>query len=145
MKKILVLLMMVVTSVGAFAADKYTRDAAVLPEAAKTTIAKNFSSKVSLVKIDKELGRVHEYEVILTDGTEITFDRNGNWKDIEVYKDSKVPAAFIPEKISSYVKKDQSNAHIVGIEKDRKSYEVQLSNGVDMIFDLNGNFKRYDR
>ena len=144
MKKVLLLLMLAITSVGAFARDTYSRDESVLPVAAKTTLKKNFKAEVSMIKIDRELGRVSEYDVILTDGTEITFDRDGNWKDVEVSKSSKVPSEFVPEKIAGYVKKAQPNTRIVGIEKSKREYDVQLSNGVEMKFDKNGNFKRYD-
>ena len=49
----------------AVARDDYSRDASVLPEAARTTISNNFKAKVSLIKIDKDFGRISEYEVCL--------------------------------------------------------------------------------
>ena len=69
----------------------------MLPKAAQTTIANNFKAKVSVVKIDKDFGRISEYEAILTDGTEISFDRDGNWDNVEVNKSASVPSSLIPE------------------------------------------------
>lgn len=128
----------------AFAGDKYAHDASVLPKAAQTVLAKNFKSKVSVVKIDKDFGRISEYEVVMTDGTEITFDRDGNWKDVEVNVSKSVPDAFVPASVSKYVKTAQSGQRIVGIEKGRSGYEIELSNGVEMKFDKEGNFLKYD-
>lgn len=116
----------------------------MLPTAARTTLQRHFKADVSIIKIDKTLGRVDDYEVILTDGTEIKFDRNGNWEEIEVARNRKIPSGFVPGAIEEYVKRYHDDANIVGVEKERRGYEVTLSNGVDMKFDKNGNFKRYD-
>lgn len=129
---------------AAVARDSYARDASVLPKAAQTTLANNFKSKVNLVKIDKDLGRVSDYEVILDDGTEITFDRDGNWDNIEVGLNGKIPSAFIPTAIADYVKANLPGEKIVGIDKERSGYEVEMSNGVDIKFNSNGQFVRYD-
>lgn len=126
------------------ASDTYAHDGSVLPESASSVIKNNFNAKVSVVKIDKDFGRISEYDVVLSDGTEITFDRNGNWKDIEVANNRTVPASMVPASITAYVKDNQVAQHIVGIEKNRSGYEVQLSNGVDMKFNENGQFVRYD-
>lgn len=126
------------------ARDEYAHDSSVLPEAAKTVIKNNFKSGVSLVKIDKDFGRVSEYDVVLKDGTEITFDSKGNWKEVETNIDKSVPKNFIPAGVQKFVSKAQAGARVVGIDKERNGYTVELSNGVEMKFDKNGNFKRYD-
>ena len=144
-KKIILMLVAVMgISTAAIAKDTYAHDASVLPKAAQTVLEKNFKSKVSVVKIDKEFGRVSEYEVIMTDGSEITFDRNGNWENVEVSAQGSVPAAFVPKAISDYVKANQSGQKIIGIEKERHGYDVELSNGVEMKFNKDGKFLRYD-
>lgn len=145
MKKILLSLLMIFfigTSVSC--ADTYAHDDSVLPAAAKSVIKKNFKSGVSLVKIDKSFGRVDEYEVILADGSEITFDSKGNWKDVETSADKSVPSAFIPKGVADFVAKNHKGARIVGIDKGKREYEVTLSNGIEMKFTLDGKFKKYD-
>lgn len=129
---------------AATAKDTYAHDASVLPEAARTTIANNCKAQVSVVKIDKDFGRVSEYEVILTDGTEISFDRNGNWDNVETNNAKSVPAGFIPKAVSEYVSKNHKGTRIVGIDKERSGYDVDLSNGIEIKFDKNGVFLRYD-
>lgn len=144
MKKILLVLALVVSVFTASARDAYSRDVNVLPKAAQAALANNFKAKVSHIKIDKDFGKISEYDVVLTDGSEISFDKDGNWKDIEVKRGSSVPSRFIPASIATYVKQNQKKASIVGIEKNKKGYEVELSNGVDMIFSSDGKFVRYD-
>ncbi len=141
---VLTAILIALTSVSVQARDKYTHDASVLPPAATVMLNKNFKAKVSLVKTEHKFGKVSEYEVILNNGTEVTFDASGNWKEIETSNTSKVPDSMVPEAIKAYVKSHQNKSKIVGIEKDRKGYEVTLSNGVEMEFDLSGRFIRYD-
>lgn len=146
MKKITFMLLIMIGVISAASAkDTYAHDASVLPKAARTTISNNFKSEVSLVKIDKDFGRVSEYEVILTDGTEISFDRDGNWYNVETSAAKSVPAAFIPKGISNFVAKNHKGARIVGIDKERNGYDVELSNGIDIKFNKAGEFRRYDK
>lgn len=144
-KKMLVMAVAVLgLATVATAKDTYAHDASVLPKAAQTTLANNFKSKVSVIKIEKDFGRVSEYEVIMTDGTEISFDRNGNWDNVEIGMNGTIPSAFIPKAIASYVKANQPGQKIVGIDKERSGYDVELSNGVEMKFNKQGQFIRYD-
>ena len=140
----LVLAFVAAVAVGAQAKDTYSRDASVLPAAARSTLAKNFKAGVNIVKIDKTLSHVNDYEVILTDGTEVEFDSKGNWTNVEVGAKSSVPDGLVPQAIRSYVSKDQPKARIVGIERERRGYSVDLSNGIEMKFDQAGKFLRYD-
>lgn len=145
MKRILFIFALVMgLSFSAMARGEYAHDDSVLPEPAKNTISNKFDAKVSLVKIEKKFGKVDEYEVILTNGTEVTFDRSGNWKEIETSIKSEVPNDFIPKAMKEFVKKNHKNAKIVGLEKDSKGYEAELSNGIELKFDTSGNFLRYD-
>ncbi len=128
----------------AYARDTYSHDINTLPAAAQTIVKNNFKAGVSHIKIDKDFGRVSEYDVVLTDGSEITFDSKGNWKDIEMRANASVPAALVPEAIKAYVKQNQKKVKITGIEKNRSGYEVELSNGVEMKFNSEGKFIRYD-
>ena len=144
MKKFLTLLLLAVSVLSVSARDTYSRDVNVLPASARTVLNNNFKSKVSFIKIDKTLGSIDEYEVVLQDGSEITFDKNGNWKDIEVRAKASVPSSMVPAGITNFVKKNQKNSNIIGIEKDRGGYTVDLANGVEIKFDKNGNFVRYD-
>lgn len=145
LKKLLLTLILATSITGlAIARNDYAHSATVLPTAAQTVLANNFKAKVSFVKIDKDLGRISDYEVILNDGTEISFDRNGNWDNIEVGPQGNIPSALIPKAIISYIKSAQPGQKILGIEKNRSNYEVELANGVEMKFSKDGQFIKYD-
>lgn len=145
MKKFILLITLMISVVCASARSNYSHNTADLPMAAQTILKNNFKASVSHIKIEKDFGKISEYDVILTDGSEITFDRNGNWKEIEVKNTSSIPSGLIPDAISTYVKNNQKKVKITGIEKNRGGYEVELSNGVEMKFDSNGKFLRYDQ
>lgn len=55
-----------------------------------------------------------------------------------------MPGSFVPNAIQTYVANNQKGAKVVGIERTRGGYDIELSNGIEMKFDKNGNFKRYD-
>ncbi|MDE6005985.1 MAG: PepSY-like domain-containing protein [Muribaculaceae bacterium] len=145
MKKLLTVVILLGCIFCASARDSYTRDKSVLPSAARIMVEKNFQAEVNHIKIDKEYGKVSEYDVILNDGTEISFDPQGRWTDIEVQRNGSVPGALIPASISSYIKQTHNNASIIGIEKKKTGYEVELSDGVELIFNQAGKFIRYDK
>lgn len=145
MKKFLLAIgILLYVSVSGAARDNYARDEASIPSVAREIIKNNFKGKFSFAKIDKTMGKITEYEVVLTDGTEITFDSKGNWKEIEASVDKGVPSSMVPDKISEYVKAHHKGAKIVGIDKGRNGYEVELSTNIDIKFDNSGNFQRYD-
>lgn len=145
MKKLIIILLAGLAAVATVrAADEYTQDPNMLPAKARTMLSKNFKSKINVIKIDKTLGHTNDYEVVMTDGTVVEFNNKGDWKEIEVGRDKSVPDAMIPPEIRSYVKQYQKRERIIGIEKDRKGYEITLANGVEMKFDSKGSFKKYD-
>ena len=145
MKKLLLtILVAFVVSLAANARDSYSHDINTLPTAARTVLKNNFKADVSVIKIDKDFGRVKEYEVILTNGSEITFDRSGNWKEIETSVSTAVPDKMVPQGIRSWIDKNQKKTRIVGIERTRSGYDVELSNGVEVKFNKNGHFIKYD-
>lgn len=129
-------------TLGASARDKYLHDDAVLPPAARSAISKNFKADVSFVKLKKS---DKEFEVVLKDGCEVTFDRDGNWLNVEMPKSKNVPDAFLPAGVKTFVQKSHKGEKIVGIERERGGYEVELSNGIELKFDRAGQFVRYDR
>lgn len=144
-KTLLAVLLMVFGSILALQArDNYSHDVTTLPQAAREIIKKQFKAGVSVIKIDKDFGRVSEYEVILTDGTEVTFDSKGNWESVETSVNKSVPSYFVLKEIQTYVSKNHAGQKITGIEKKRNGFEVELSNGIDMKFDKAGTFTGYD-
>lgn len=146
MKKLLALLMVVISTVSvASAANKTVYNDSPLPSRAKTLLSKHFKAKVNFVKVDKNLlGNVEDYEVVLRNGTEVEFDSEGNLKSVDAGANT-VPSSLLLPAILTYVKKNCNNQKIVELEINKKNYKVELQDGRDLIFDRNGNFLREDR
>jgi hypothetical protein len=114
-----------------------------LPAAAQKFIKAHFPDlKISYAKIDDELV-YKEYEVMFADGVKIEFNGDGEWKDVDC-KFGAVPAAIIPKKIASYVAKNYPDAKIIKIDRDRRDYEVSLSNRLELTFDMKFNLVEID-
>ncbi len=109
-----------------------------LPAESRSFLNTYFSEiEVSYVEVDKELMWVTGYEVILIDGTEINFARNGQWKEVERRKNA-VPPAIIPKEIVQYVEKNFPGKEILGIEKETRKWEIKLNNRMELSFDMKG-------
>ena len=145
MKKLILILAVIIGAFTASARNNYSHNPADLPNSAQTILKNNFKAGVSHIKIEKDFGKIKEYDVVLTDGTEVTFDSHGNWKDIEVRQNASVPSSLMPKAITEYIKLNQKKVKITGIEKNRSGYEVELSNGVEIKFNSEGQFLRYDK
>lgn len=141
MKKILFLMAMLVSSLQfAMAGDVVTRDVNKLPVAAREMISKHFpQTKVSYIKIEKDLFQSTSYDVKLADGIELEFNSKGEWLEIDC-KNKAVPSTFIPQAISKYMKANYSGHKTVKIERNRKGYELTLENGLEVDFDQFGGF-----
>lgn len=144
MKKFFLILAVVFGVIAASAGNNKSHDVSVLPEQAQQVLKQNFKAEISHIKIGKEFGQIREYDVVMTDGSEIYFDKHGNWKEVEVSPKTSVPSAIIPNPIITFVKDNQKEAKVTGIEKKNYGYEVELSNGKDVRFTEKGKFIRYD-
>lgn len=114
-----------------------------VPEAIDAFIKQHFpNATVVGVEPDQEHGGL-EYDIYLSDGTQIDFDTNNQWEKIECRNPS-VPASFIPQAIATYVKSNYQNTPIVKIDKKYNNYEIELSNGLELRFDQSGRFMGID-
>jgi sRNA-binding protein len=109
-----------------------------LPATAKQFITTYFSgAKVSLAKMETEIFD-KSYEVVFTDGNKVEFNSKGEWKDVDC-KFTQVPERIVPQQIKTYVVTNYKDVKIVEIDRDRRDYEVKLSNGLELKFDLKFN------
>ncbi len=123
--------------------DIITEDLNKLPLAAKECITTHFSDhNISYIEIDNEIFG-NNYEVIFTNGAKIEFDSQGQWKEIKC-KRSSVPSALIPSGILDYLNKNFQDDKVVKIEKKQKKYELELSNGLELLLDTNGKLYKID-
>ena len=113
-----------------------------LPDAITTFIKQHFpNAQVVGVEPDRDHGGL-EYDVYLNDGTQIDFDANNQWDQVESMKG--VPAFFIPKGVANYVKSNFPDTEIVKIDKERYGYDIELSNDLELKFNKNGQMLRLD-
>lgn len=113
------------------------------PTTAQQMIKQHFGDKkVAVSKVETDM-LSKSYEVIFTDGDKVEFDGKGNWEEIDC-RFSSVPAGIIPAPIMNYVKENYPDTIIKKIEKDRREYEVKLSNRVELSFDMEYNLTDID-
>ena len=130
------LLCMLLQSVTCLADDKII-PVEQLPAPAKTFVKKYFpQATIEYATKDTEfMGTT--YEVRISDGTEVDFDKKGNWDNVDC-KTKAVPASLVPAAIAQYVKAHYPNTVIVKIDKERGGYEIELSNDLDLKFNSKG-------
>lgn len=126
--------------------DTYTSDTSVLPQPALATVTKNYSGvKISQIKIDKELFGSDEYEVILANGTQIDFKADGSLDKVKAGVNDTIPIGVLPDNIARYISENYAGQSVTEFEVDERDQEAKLASGMELKFDLQGNFLRIDR
>ncbi len=114
-----------------------------LPKRSQQLINESFpNDRVSYAKMERDLLDV-TYEVILVSGAKLEFVRNGDWKEIST-RATTIDPKLIPAPINDYVKQNHPNLQIVKIERDRYTYEIKLTDGVQLKFDRSFRFIGWD-
>ncbi len=107
-----------------------------LPSKASEFITQYFpSAKIVSSQKDKD-----EYDVKLSDGTEIDFNKDGEWIDVDAAAGNILPTGFYPSEIDSYIAQNYEGLGINEITKVSRGYEVELNTGTEMIFAHDGSF-----
>lgn len=110
-----------------------------LPAAVKTFVNEHFASQ-SIIFAEKEAGK---YEVKLNNGTDLDFDSKGNWTKVDC-ENSMLPGALLPLFARQYIELYFCGAYATKIEKKRFGYEVEMSNGLDLKFNHQGEVIKID-
>ena len=104
-----------------------------LPAKAQTLLSKHFKGqKVMLATIESGVVS-RSYDVVLRNGTKLEFDKKGNITEIDC-KQGIVPSQLIPQPIKNYLKENYRGETVRKIELNKKEYEVELTNGIDLTF-----------
>lgn len=104
-----------------------------LPAKAQTLLTKHFNGqKVMLATIESGVVS-RSYDVVLRNGTKLEFDKKGNLTEIDC-KQGIVPSQLIPQPIKNYLKENYRGEAVRKIEWNKKEYEVELTNGIDLTF-----------
>ena len=122
--------------------DEKKIDFGDLPSEARSFIENYFPSAdiLSIVQ-EKEDGR-KEYQVKLSDGTDMEFDEDGEWTNIECYF-SPLPTGILPANVITKVEERDPEAYINGVEKELGGcvVEVKEAGGIDWDMRFNAQFE----
>lgn len=136
MKKILVVIAASIAFVITVSADDRPVTFEQLPVAAQTFIKNNFpSDQVSYATKDDDI-IMPDYTVVLVSGIKLQFGNGGALEKIESRKGA-VPETLVPVQIKDYVKRNYPDASIVEYEIGRRTYEVKLTNRMELKFSRN--------
>ena len=143
MKKIFVLLVLAISfsAAHAFVVNDKVISKNQLPAQAQSFLNENFANvKISYAKLETDF-LVSSYEVMLADGTKLEFSSKGNWEEVDC-RYGEVPAAIIPVPLKDYLKANYPNEKVLKIERDRRGYDLKLSNKLELKF--NNDFEIVD-
>lgn len=114
-----------------------------LPAAARQLLTAHFkTAKVALATKERD-GLGWTYEVTFSNGDQIEFDKKGQWTDLDC-KRTRVPSALVPATISRYISANYSGAQVTELSRDKRGYDVRLSNGLELEFDSRGRLTDID-
>lgn len=133
MKRILTILVGLLTIVSVSKADDKPIRFEQLPKAAQKFVTVNFpENKVLYASKDDDIV-FPDYEVRLDNGVSIDFSNDGKMEKIKGTQ-AGVPAALIPVKIREYVAAHYPEVKYLEYEVDKTGYEVKISNGLELRF-----------
>lgn len=124
----------------ALSADSHVRTA-TLPQSILDYITNNYPG---LTIIEAEIEDNQNYEVYLSDHTELVFNSQGEFlgvDDDDDFGDEDIDPSALPQKILDFINKYYPGATVEEAELENNgNYEIELSNDVELIFDGDGNF-----
>lgn len=147
MKRVFTTLLVAAVAFAAVSCDDDERVVSenALPQAARDFLAEHFTD-IAITRIVKDTEGSTEYEVKLANGFKVEFNSSGAWREIEGYG-LEIPASILaelPEGIVTYVETNHAASAITKLEISRGNYEVDLTGGIEIVFNANGEFVRYD-
>ena len=113
-----------------------------LPQKSRAFINSTFPG-VQIWKVERDGGK---FEVKLSNGVDIDFYMNGDWKDIDGEWVT-IPFSVLPASVANTVKQTYPQAEIWMVEMEHYNvYEVKMSNFMELYIDINGNllYQKWD-
>ena len=133
MKRNLIIMALLLASMTIVNADDRPVTFNQLPSAAQTFINKNYpDDKVSFATVDDDFIRP-DYHVALVSGVMLQFENDGSLEKVET-RNGNIPEGIIPVQILQAVNSYYPDATILSYEVGRRSYEVKLSNRLELKF-----------
>ena len=143
MKKLMFIMASLLLTMNACSSKPQVGTFNELPAPAQQFITTYFTqSDIAWIQWERS-GMGKEYEVRLNSGVEMEFYSDGSLETIEC-KPNAVPDGIVPAAIATYVSTQFPQAFIVKYHIDRREQEVELNTTLELVFDINGNFKYID-
>ena len=131
-KKILVLCLILGLSSSMVFAD-WIVPVTALPQKSRAFINSTFPG-VQIWKVERDGGK---FEVKLSNGVDIDFYMNGDWKDIDGGWVT-IPFSVLPAAVANTVKQTYPQAAIIEAEKEWGNYKIKLNNFMELYITANG-------
>lgn len=116
--------------------------ASELPTEITTFISTHFPDNTIVQAIIDKDGLTKTYDILLSGNISLEFNKKKEIIDIDGV--SQLPDSVIPEKILQYVATNYPSNFITDWELEGKNQQVQLDNGLDLEFNMEGGFLRVD-
>ena len=114
-----------------------------LPTKAKSFVRTYFGHyDIHFVKIEMTMTRT-DYTVQFENGMKIEFNSNGDWDEVNSPSDC-LPSDFLNNMIINHLNKNYPDYCLHVISKGKHKFEVELTNGLELVFNKKGEFLRYD-
>ncbi|MBS4240822.1 PepSY-like domain-containing protein [Campylobacter vulpis] len=120
------------------AAVLYAQDMVISPAQLPNNVQSFLNTHFKGVNIGLAKKDLDSYDITLTDGTEIDFIINGEWKEVDG-KYKAIPLGFLPSTLVAKVQISQPNAQIFKVEKQINGYKFKFNNNIEVYTDFNGN------
>ena len=104
-----------------------------LPQKSSAFINSTFPG-VQIWKVERDGGK---FEVKLSNGVDIDFYMNGDWKDIDGEWVT-IPFSVLPAAVANTVKQTYPQAAIIKVEKEWGNYKIKLNNFMELYITANG-------
>lgn len=118
-----------------------------LPQPILDYVTQNFPN-TTIIRAEYDRDDRETYEITLANGVELYFDANGDFirQEQDNRDDQAVALEDLPQEIRDYVTQNYPNLTIIRavFDTDERYYEIMLSNGLELYFDENGGFLRFD-
>ena len=132
MKKIALTMISLAAFAAALSADDRPMAFEKLPVAAKEYIQTNFpGEKTTMVTKDDDL-IFADYTVMLSNGIKLEFEHSGALTQIS--SPNGIPAELVPVSIRNYVQTHYPDAGYLDFEIGKRTYEVKLTNRMELKF-----------
>lgn len=113
-----------------------------LPEPAKAYIASNFAGESVLLSTKDDELFLPDYYVVLANGVRLEFSNSGQLKQVASHDG--ISEDLIPVSIREYVSAHYPDAGYLEYEVGRRTYEVKLTNRMELKFNSNFHIMEVD-